>query len=78
MLINRAFARRFFPDRTPLGEPIAIGGVGWEVIGIVDDIRARAIDVEPDPQAYVDFEGLADAGRIWGGIASMSMRRRPL
>ena len=54
MLVNRALARQFFGDKRPLGLSVAIGGVPWQVVGVVSDVRHQSIDGDPDPQAYVD------------------------
>jgi predicted permease len=54
MLVNRALARQFFGDKSPLGLPVAIGDVPWQVVGVVSDVRYRSIDANADPQAYVD------------------------
>jgi putative ABC transport system permease protein len=33
---------------------VAVGGVPWQVVGVVSDVRYHSIDVDADPQAYLD------------------------
>jgi predicted permease len=66
ILVNRALARTFFGARNPLGLSVYIGDVPWQVVGVVDDVRHRGLDVDPDPQAYVDPDRLDAAARAAG------------
>jgi predicted permease len=63
VIINEALARRHFPDQQPLGQRIhldvAEGKIdeGWEIVGVVGDVRQRGVgkDVRPciyRPQAF--------------------------
>jgi predicted permease len=56
IVINAAFARRYFPGVDPLGQrvrPSRAGGVEREVIGVVGDSRQFAIDLEAEPEFYL-------------------------
>jgi putative ABC transport system permease protein len=60
MVINEAMARSFFPDTDPLGKRIAFnstdGAPNWrEIVGVVKDVRHRALDADPRPEMYFPF-----------------------
>lgn len=56
-LVNEAAAREFWPNDTPIGKVIAVGmggfGDGAEVVGVVSDVRYRAIESTPRPDVYI-------------------------
>ena len=66
MLVNREVARRFFGRERAVGRRVDIGGIAWQVVGVVDDVRGQSLDLDPDPQAYVDPARMNDAGRAAG------------
>jgi putative ABC transport system permease protein len=81
MLINETMARRFWKDRDPLGESIAIAkGVRRDfddepvrqIVGIVGDVHDGGLNREPDPIMYVPQTQLADA------ISTLNTRLRPV
>ena len=61
ILINQAFARRFFNGGTPIGEHIIIDTsegekpVPREIVGVVGDTRHETLAVEPIPEFYIPF-----------------------
>jgi len=59
-VVNETLVRRYFPDADPLGKRIDFEGNerhrAWrEIVGVVGDVRDRALDTEPGPQIYVPF-----------------------
>lgn len=55
ILINQSLAQRYFPDRDPLGERLIVSygdGQPAEIIGIVADVKQRALDVPVRPGYY--------------------------
>lgn len=63
-LVNEAFARRYFAGRNPLGERISVGGPQgpWRtVVGVVADVRHRALATEARPEVLLPWLQL-DAG----------------
>jgi predicted permease len=55
VVVNEAFARRFFPGEEVLGRSIVIGygdPLPREVVGVVGDVRARSLDVAAQPEVY--------------------------
>ena len=70
VIVNQAFARKFFPNQDPIGRKIKMGGgegparEGYktrEIVGIVGDIRNRDLDKQPEAAYYVPLPQL-----MWG------------
>jgi putative ABC transport system permease protein len=58
LVVNRAFADRFFPGQSAVGQRVRLGfqtQVSREIIGIVADERHAALDREPPPGVYVPY-----------------------
>jgi putative ABC transport system permease protein len=53
LLVNEAAARRFFPDREPLGAQISFWGAARTIVGIVVNERFRGLAAAPPPGVYV-------------------------
>ena len=55
VVVSQALARRLFGNNPALGRRIRIAGARGEaeVIGVVGDVRHRALDEEPAPTAYL-------------------------
>ena len=59
-LISAAMARQYFPNQNPLGKQISFAfppdsGAPREIIGIVGDVRDRALRQEPGAMMYVPY-----------------------
>jgi putative ABC transport system permease protein len=60
VMINEAFARRYFPDRNPIGQQVMIDRPGnqappCEVVGVVGNSRHDSLAEPPGPEMYVPF-----------------------
>lgn len=60
IIVNQAFAKKFWPDGDALGKRIVMGGMSdhpqWiTIVGIVGDIRHFGLDIDPKPEMYVPF-----------------------
>jgi putative ABC transport system permease protein len=60
VVVNETLARQFWPNESPLGRRIDTGtGDGttrWmTIVGVVEDIRERGLDLEMKPAVYVPF-----------------------
>jgi len=56
VVLGETAARRYFPNQSPIGRTIVIedeAHAGWEVVGVVGDVRNLRIDRAPRPQVYV-------------------------
>jgi predicted permease len=68
VIINQTMAKQFWPDGDPLMDRITIAkGVGpqfdeppRQIVGVVGDVRANGLGVEPDPIFYVPRAQLPD------------------
>jgi putative ABC transport system permease protein len=52
VVINEAAARKYFPDRSSLGEHLYISGVLCEVVGVVGDVKSH-LDQPAEPTTFV-------------------------
>ena len=78
LIVNEAFARRFWPGENPIGKHVLVGREpdGSQVIGVSRDIHNRGLALDPQPQVYIPFAQLP-----WGhmnllvrtAVAPMSM-----
>lgn len=63
LVVNRAFAERFFPDRDALGGVIELGGginATGRIIGVVGNVRQLNLRDAPPPLIYRPATGHAD------------------
>jgi putative ABC transport system permease protein len=58
LLVNETLARRYFPDRDPIGQRLHVGlnGIRGEIVGVVGDMRDRHLEKEADPEYYVPYQ----------------------
>ena len=58
LVVNQAFAKRFFQTENPVGQAIALGwgedttGDLREIVGVVGDVRGSALSDAPEPTVY--------------------------
>ena len=65
-IINEQFAKRFFPDRNPLGHMIGTDDSRYQmmVVGVVKDHKYRSIDEDPIPMAWYEYAQIPMSGRM--------------
>jgi putative ABC transport system permease protein len=57
VLINQAFARRFFPDEDPIGKRVAGASERWTtIVGVVSDARNRGIESDIMPELFLPLK----------------------
>ena len=61
-VINETMARRYFPDRSPLGLIIQNPHGKSEVVGVVGDVHNQGLDREPRKQVYLPMTQSPTAG----------------
>ena len=61
-VINEVMARRYFPDRSPLGQTIVNPHGKSVVVGVVADVRNQGLDREPKKQVYLPLRQSPTAG----------------
>jgi putative ABC transport system permease protein len=57
VLINEAFAKRFFPKEDPVGKRFKIGSFSTDapwltIVGVFKNVRHNGLDIDPRPQFY--------------------------
>src|SRR6516162_2641952 len=60
IIVNQAFARKFWPNENALGKRITFdnpkANPKWvTIVGVVGDIRHFGLDIDPKPEMYVPF-----------------------
>jgi putative ABC transport system permease protein len=57
LLINETLAQRFFPGQDPIGKRLTLGlnGINGEIVGVVGDVRDRAMNKEAPPEFYLPY-----------------------
>lgn len=65
-IINEEFARRFLPNRDPLGHMIGTDDGRYEmtIVGVVKDHKYRSIDEEPIPMAWYMYAQIPVIGEM--------------
>jgi predicted permease len=80
-LVNRAFARKFLPDATPVGGAFAYRFQTPDranpvlIIGVIDDIRYKAISEEAEPTFYLSENQVPNPPRRHSVVVSPADRR---
>jgi len=55
ILVNEAFARRYFVDEEPLGAHLTQWGMTREIVGIVQDVKFQGLEADVPPAIYPTF-----------------------
>jgi predicted permease len=65
VVVNREFARRYFPGDTAIGHRLMTGERdGWySIVGIVGDVKSSGLAADPEPIVYTPYEQ-ADGQRL--------------
>jgi predicted permease len=51
-VVNETLARRYWPNRDPIGEHVLWGGRRLMIVGVSGDVHIAALDVEVEPTIY--------------------------
>jgi putative ABC transport system permease protein len=63
VVVNETLARRYWPDREPVGRWVEWGsGDRGRVVGVVADVRQLRLHLDPEPEAYLPW-GTAPRGQ---------------
>jgi putative ABC transport system permease protein len=67
VIINQAFAKKYWHGENPVGQRIRIGGGGMfaeaarEIVGVVGDVRDAGLNIDPQPEMFVPVPQVKDA-----------------
>lgn len=76
VIVNRAFAQKFFQDVNPIGQSFAYGfpvpnrATPVLIVGVVDDIRYKTISEEAEPTFYLPQPQTFTLRRQWVVVSS--------
>ena len=63
-LVSETLARRYFPGEDPIGKVVRVGVMAaprtWEIVGVVGDVRPRALDSDPRAELFVPLAQTAN------------------
>jgi len=68
MIVNQAFARRFFNGRDPVAHRVRVFGNPFTIVGMVKDSKYYSLSEAPQPYFYMSFDQVHD-GSGEGGVA---------
>ena len=54
-VISASAAKRYWPNRDPIGERFSINEPGITIVGVVGDVHGAALDKAPQPTVYVPY-----------------------
>jgi putative ABC transport system permease protein len=64
IIVNQAFAKRFWPNENPLGKHVVVGRQpASEVVGVAGDVKNRGLALDAQAQIYIPFPQLP-----WGNM----------
>ncbi len=52
-VISEGLARKYWPDRNPVGSAVEFEGVSFTVVGVAADVRQEGLGIAPEPQIYL-------------------------
>ena len=60
LIVNQAFARRYWPNQNPIGKRIVVGRAteGSEVVGVLGNIQNTALATDINPEIFIPFAQL--------------------
>ena len=66
IVVSLAAANAYWPGESPIGKRLGLGArdsIGFEVVGVVNDTRARGIAAETAPMVYLAYSGATSVAR---------------
>lgn len=72
MIVNEAFARRFFDGRDPVGRRVSVFGKPFRIVGMARDSKYSSLSEAPEPYFYLSF----DQGQFGSGESGVAVYAR--
>jgi putative ABC transport system permease protein len=66
-IVNEVFAKRFWPNESPLGKRIRYGRDWLSIVAVCGSIKHSALDVAPDAEIYVPYPQTPTAAMTFVG-----------
>jgi predicted permease len=73
-VVSESFARRFWPDRDPIGRRFTFAYADREVVGVVGDAKIRGLERRNEPQVYVPYRQMQDRFMVWHAPKDLVVR----
>jgi putative ABC transport system permease protein len=54
-VVNESLARRYWSDRSPVGQRVRVNGVQGSIVGVVKDVHHRGPSTPPQQEMYVSY-----------------------
>jgi putative ABC transport system permease protein len=61
-IVNEAFAKRYFPNESPVGKVVRMGPVPIQIVGVVGNFRQKSLTEPAEPYAYIHYPQNMRAG----------------
>ena len=61
-VVDRTLAKKYWPDRSPLGSHFRLQGKQYEVVGVVGDIKHNTLDEPPTATVYGPYSQVTPGG----------------
>ena len=62
VVINEAFARKFYPGEDPIGQVVQTVGVKWSIVGVARDVKQQGIDTPTGTEIYFSMHQFQAVG----------------
>ncbi len=76
-VVSESFARRYWPDRDPIGQRFGFGLAERTVVGVVGDIRVRDLEKTSEPQVYLPHRQVQDRWLLGYAPKELVLRLEP-
>jgi putative ABC transport system permease protein len=63
-VVSESFARRYWPDESPIGHHFGFAFHDREIVGVVGDVRVRGLERTSEPQVYLPYKQVPDGWLI--------------
>ncbi len=79
IVVNDAFARRYFPGADAVGRRLRFEGESfWTIVGVVGDVRDFGLDEDARPTFYVPYDRFSQGGTMTIALRSSAPAREAL
>jgi predicted permease len=66
VVINQAFAKKYFPNEDPVGRSLGGKKNEWKIVGVIDDVKQTKLDLPTRPEVYSCSRQLKLDGAFYG------------